>query len=204
MIVLYDFYAVGLLTLLVVGRLEEEAEEMTSFTDQIRGLLILLLDTIVSQLLNPNDKHVQLLQSGNGMCDILLGSIKLTDLQTATLHDVLRSPGILLDRLDLLNQHDCLIVDLVELLSCLFLRIGLLLDAVLHFLVKVHQLLIVLLYLTLDVLQRLLVRILVVQELDNVEVGREHRIVQEFLKLGCVFLLFVIKFHLLSHLHQIV
>lgn len=151
---------------------------MTCFPNQIGRLLILLLDAIVSKLLDAYDEHVKLFECGDCMRHILLGTVQLSNLDAAVLNDVLRLSGILPDCLNLFNEDERLVVDRLKLLSSLLLSVSLLLYAILHFLVQLYELAIIVLYLALNILKRCLIGVLVIEELDNVEVWRQHRIVE--------------------------
>lgn len=111
LVVVLDLHPVWSFSLLVTCGFEEESKQMTCLPNQIRSLLVLLLNTKFSQLLDADDQHVQFFESCDGMRHVLLGTIKLPDLDAAGFNDFLRFSGILADCHYLLDKDHCLIIN---------------------------------------------------------------------------------------------
>ena len=137
------------------------------------------------------------------MLTILFGSIKLPDLDAATLDNGLGLPCILSYWLYFFDEHHSLLVNSTQLVSGLLLSISLLFNTTLHLLIQINEFLIVLLNLSLNVFQRWLIVIVLIQELNNVEIWVQHWIIKQFLKLRSLHL-FIPILHLIFNLHQII
>lgn len=155
---------------------------------------ILLADTELSELLDSNDEFVQLFEGLDCISHILLGSVQFSYLETATFDNSLALACICFDALDLIDQYHGLFIDLGELLPRLLLRVSLVSNALLHFLIDIKQLLIIILDLLHHIFKRLLVRIFLIEVRHYIKVRCQQRIILQVLKL-C-------SFHVLELLEQ--
>ena len=136
---------------------------MASLFNQECRFSILLANAKFSELLNPNNQFIQLFQGLDCISHILLGSIQLPYLKTATFDNPLALAGVRFDALNLINQYHSLLIDFGELFSRLLLGVSLIPNALLHLLINFNQLFVIVLDLLHHIFQGLLIRIFAIE-----------------------------------------
>ena len=174
---LLDIREVFLVLTPTIGRLEKEAQQMAGLFNQECRFSILLAYAEFSELLDPNDKFIQLFERLDCIGHILLGSIQLPYLKTATFDNSLALTCIGFDALNLINQYHSLFIDLGELFSRLLLRVSLISNALFHLLIDVKQLLIIVLDLLYHIFQGLLIRVFLIEVRHNIKISSQQWII---------------------------